>query len=132
MNTVKVIIMGTLVGGILSILSLGAAYAGVLLLTEAMAIPTVLTISTLANGVILGTVGVSLSFLSTGLERSGLIILISLAVASVTVMLGSYGNGSLLPLGIYTMAILNSLLISPVTAVLTRRTVSIEETYVRG
>jgi len=132
MSTVKVIILGTMVGVILSILSLSFAYAGAMLLTGALAIPTVLAVSTLANGAILGIVSVSLSYLTSGYERSGLILLISLAVASLTVMLGHYGNGSLLPLGIYALAIMNSLLISRVTAVLTRRKHPTEETYVRG
>ncbi len=132
MSTVKVIILGTIVGMILSVLSLGSAYVAVLLLTGIIVLPTVMVMSTLANGAILGTVGVSLSYLTTGYERSLLILLVSLAIAALTVMLGHYGNGSLLPLGIYTLAVVNSLLISPVTAVLTRRTNPSEETYVRG
>ncbi len=132
MSTVKVIILGTIVGVFLSVLSLISAYAAAMLLTGMLVIPTVLAISTLANGAVLGVVSVSLSYLTAGYERSFLILLVSLAIAALTVMLGNYGNGSLLPLGIYTLAIVNSLLISPVTAALTRRRNPTEETYVRG
>ena len=132
MSTLKVIILGTVVGLILSILSLGSTYTVAFVIIGTNVIPSILAISTLANGVILGTVGISLSYLTSGLERSGLMVLIGLAVASFTIMLGSYGNGSLLPLGIYFLAVVNSLLISRVTGVITRRTLQIKETYVRG
>lgn len=121
MKSIKLIILGTLGGVILSIISMGIAYAGGLLLTGRLALPTVIVISTLVNGAVLGAVAVVLSYLTTGIERSGLITLVSLAVASLTVIMGEYSNGSLIPLGIYFLAISNSLLISRVTTSLSGR-----------
>lgn len=132
MSTVRVIILGTIVGVIVSVLSLGAAYTVASILTGTLALPVILAASTLVNGAILGTVSMSLSYLTGGHERTVLIILISLAVAALTVMLGHYGNGSLLPLGIYTLAIVNSLLISRVTAVLARHRLPLSEGYIGG
>lgn len=115
MKKIKIIILGTINGVILSIGSLGMAYIAASLFTGALNFPAVLIISTLTNGAILGSAGISLSYLSSGLEHRGLILLISLGVASLTVLIGNYDNGSILPVAIYLLAISNGLLISRMT-----------------
>lgn len=73
---------------------------------------------TLLSGALLGVVSVGLGYLTAGIERSVLVVLISVAVAALVVLVGGYGNGSILPVGIYGLAVVNSLMISRVTSVL--------------
>jgi len=133
MSTKKIIVLGTLIGFFLSTLTLGATLAGSLLLTGGQAtIPGLLALLTLINGTVLGLTSVSVSYLTTGRERSVLILLIGLATAALSVMVGRYEDGSLLPLGIYALAILNSQLISRVTAALVNRSNTATGPYLQG
>jgi len=132
MSTRKTIVLGTLVGFILSSLTLGAAFAVSLILNGQATISGLFALSTLINGTVLGLAGVSLSYLTTGRERNVLILLIGIATAALSVMVGSYDDGSLLPLGIYALAIMNSQMISRVTAALINRSNTATEPYLRG
>jgi hypothetical protein len=107
-----------MVGILLSLMTLAVALAGVKFLVEVTAISGAVTVIALLSGALLGAVSVVLGYLTAGRERSVLVLLIGLSIAALTVMLGSYGNGSILPLGIYSLAVVNSLMISRVTAVL--------------
>ncbi len=120
MNKIKIIILGTMSGIFLGFISLGIAYIAALLLVGSEKIPTILIVSTLVNGAILGVVGIGLGYISSGLEHRGIMVLISLAVASLTVLLGNYGNGSILPIAIYLLAITNGGLISKATTSIAR------------
>lgn len=132
MSTVTRIVMGIVVGVLLSLMTLAFALAGVKFLAGATTIGGLVTVFALLSGAVLGAVGVVLGYLTAGRERSVLVLLIGLAIAALTVMLGGYGNGSVMPLGIYSLAVVNSLMISRVTAVLVHPSYRTNEPNLRG
>lgn len=132
MSTLKVIVLGTLIGVAISILTLGLALAGMLLLTGQVAIIESMVFPALINGALLGATGVTLSYLTSGRERYVLVLLIGLVIAALAVMIGRYGNGSLIPVGIYVLAMVNGLLTSRATAALDLRSNTSAGPYLRG
>jgi hypothetical protein len=132
MSTLKVIVLGTLIGVVISILTLGLALAGMLLLTGQVAIIESMVFPALINGALLGATGVTLSYLTSGRERYVLVLLIGLVIAALAVMVGRYGNGSLIPVGIYVLAMVNGLLTSRATAALDLRSNTSAGPYLRG
>jgi hypothetical protein len=86
----------------------------------------------LISGALLGATGVTLSYLTSGRERYVLVLLIGLVIAALAVMIGHYGNGSLIPVGIYVLAIVNGLLTSRATAALELRSNTSAGPYLRG
>jgi hypothetical protein len=132
MSTAKTIVLGILIGIVISILTLGAALAGLVLLTGKASIIETLILSAVVSGALLGATSVTLSNLTSGCERYVLALLIGLVVAALAVMVGHYPNGSLIPVGIYALAITNSLLISRTTAVLNPRSNTATGPYLRG
>ncbi len=132
MSTLKVIVLGTLIGVVISILTLGLALAGMLLLTGQVAIIESMVFPALINGALLGATGVTLSYLTSGRERYVLVLLIGLVIAALAVMIGRYGNGSLIPVGIYVLAMVNGLLTSRATAALDLRSNTSAGPYLRG
>jgi len=132
MSTATRIVLGIVAGVVLSLMTLAAAAAGVRLLAGLVTISRPAAVITLLCGAVLGAVGVGLGYLTAGKERSLLVILIGLALAALAVMVGGYGNGSLLPLGIYVLAVVNSLMISRVTAVLVHHSQRPKEPNLRG
>ncbi|MDX1413431.1 MAG: hypothetical protein R3293_04520 [Candidatus Promineifilaceae bacterium] len=132
MSSIRIILLGTILGIILSVLSLGSAYVAASILTGTSQLPLVIIVSTIVNGAILGTTSIGLSYLTSGYERTLLVLLVSLATAALTVMLGRYADGSLLPLGIYSLAVLNSFLISKATGRITHRSQLPDERIVSG
>ena len=132
MSTVMRIVLGIVVGVLLSLLTMVIALAGLRMAAGlAMVSLTVAAISML-SGALLGAAGVGLGYLTAGRERSMLVVLIGLAFAALTVMLGRYGNGSLFPFAIYSLAIVNSLMISRVTAVLVENSHRTSHPNLRG
>lgn len=132
MSTLKVIVLGTLIGVVISILTLGLALTGMLLLTGQVAIIESMVFPALINGALLGATGVTLSYLTSGRERYVLVLLIGLVIAALAVMIGRYGNGSLIPVGIYVLAMVNGLLTSRATAALDLRSNTSAGPYLRG
>jgi len=132
MSTTKIIVLGTLTGVVISILTLGLALAGMLLLTGKVAIIDSVVLSTLVNGTLSGATSVTLSYLTNGRERYVLVLLIGLVIAALAVMVGRYGNGSLIPVGIYVLAIVNSLLTSRATAALNLHSNTTTGPYLQG
>jgi hypothetical protein len=132
MSTVTRIVLGIVVGILLSLMTLAAALASVKLLSGVTTISGTVIAIALLSGAFLGAVSVVLGYITTGKEHSVLVLLISLAVAALTVMFGRFGNGSLFPLGIYSLAVVNSLMISRVTAVLVHHSHRTNEPNLRG
>ena len=132
MNTVTRLLLGIVAGVLLTLLTLVLALAGARVLIGLAMINGIVALATLLSGALLGAVGVGLGYLTAGRERSVLVLLIGLAIAALAVMLGGYGNGSVLPLGIYGLAVVNSLLIARVTAVLDHEERGTRESNLRG
>jgi hypothetical protein len=132
MSTVTRIVLGIVVGILLSLMTLAAGLASVKLLAGVTTISGTMTAIALLSGAFLGAVSVVLGYITTGKEHSVLVLLISLAVAALTVMFGRFGNGSLFPLGIYSLAVVNSLMISRVTAVLVHHSHRTSKPNLRG
>lgn len=132
MSTVMRMVLGIVIGVLLSLMSLAIALAGVRAAAGLSELSIPIAVICLLSGAVLGAVGVALGYLTAGRERSMLVLLIGLACAALTVMLGQYGNGSLLPLGIYSMAVVNSLTISRVTAVLVNDSSRANRSNLRG
>ena len=119
MKTLKSIALGTIAGTVLSLLGVALVAGAWLLLTGHVAVlQTVLLIGVL-NGAVVGAVGVTVRGLTAGAERIAVAVLVSVAVAALCVMLGSY-EGSMVPVAIYALAIVNGLLIARATAGLAR------------
>lgn len=130
MRSLRYLFMGTIAGVMLSLLSLILTSAGHLIVVGRPGLPPAVIVSGLAGGLIAGAAAVVLSSLCAGRERAILVILISTAVASLAVYVGGYGNRSLVPPTIYSLALLNGLLIAKVTARLcVRRTGGRRTTY---
>ena len=132
MSTVIRIVLGIVVGILLSLLTLAAALAGVKLLVGVTTTSGTVTVIALLSGAVLGAVSVGLGYLTAGREHSVLVLLIGLGIAALMVMLGGFRNGSILPLGIYSLAVVNSLMISRVTAVLVHHPYRTSEPNLRG
>ncbi len=118
MRPVTRIVLGIMVGVFLSLITLSVALAGARVLLGLATIGRTAAAVALLSGALLGAVSVGLGYLTVGRERSVLVLLVGLGIAALAVMLGHYGNGSVLPLGIYSLAVVNSLMIARVTAVL--------------
>ena len=118
MRTVNRMILGIVIGVLASLITLAVAQIGVNLLTGVTTIGRTVTLITLLSGSLLGVISVGLGYFTAGMERSALVLLIGLVIAALAVLGGGYGNGSILPLGIYGLVMINSLMISRVTAVL--------------
>ncbi len=112
------IVLGIVVGVLLSLMTLIAAQAGASALLGPTVIGRTVAVTTLLSGALLGAASVGLGYLTDGIERTVLVLLIGLGLAALVVLLGRYGNGSILPLGIYSLAVVNSLTIARLTAVL--------------
>ena len=121
MRPVTRIVLGIVVGALLSLVTLTVALAGVRVLLGLATIGRTAAAVTLLSGALLGAVSMGLGYLTVGRERTVLVLLIGLGIAALAVMLGRYGNGSALPLGIYSLAVVNSLIIARVTTVLVHR-----------
>ncbi len=111
MRSLRVIVLGTVVGLMLGLLSLLIAYIGLSLSVENGGLPPAVVGSTMSGSTLAGTIGVALGCLVTRLERSILTTLVTVAVAAAIVLPGNYANGSLIPPVIYGMAIVNGLLV---------------------
>lgn len=129
MRSLRIFLLGTAAGVMLSLLNLIITYAGQLVLIGRPGLPLALIVSGVAVGIVAGGAGVAVSRLSAGGERVLLVLLISAAVASIAVYSGGYGNGSRIPVAIYALALLNGLLIAGVTARLCARHGLVEEPY---
>jgi hypothetical protein len=103
---------------LVSLVTLAVTQISIRALVSGAALGTVLTALLLLMGIVLGAVSVGLSYITSGKERTVLVVLVGLVLAALTVILGGYGNRSLLPVGIYGLALLSSLLIARVTALL--------------
>lgn len=132
MSTVSRIVLGIVVGVLLSLMTLAIALASIKLLAGVTTISGTVTAIALLSGALLGAVSVVLGYLTAGRERSVLVLLIGLAIAALTVMFGRFGNGSIFPLGIYSLAVVNSLMISRVTASLVHHSGRTREPNLRG
>ena len=118
MRPVTRIVLGIMIGVFLSLITLSVALAGARVLLDLATIGRTAAAATLLSGALLGAVSVGLGYLTVGRERNVLVLLIGLGIAALAVMLGRYGNGSVLPLGIYSLAVVNSLVIARATTVL--------------
>jgi uncharacterized membrane protein len=107
--------MGTIIGISVGTISLAMAYAGLVIGGVSDRLPAAILVSTLAGSVIAGALCVALGYLLTHHERLLVAPLVSIAVASLVVLPGNYGNGSLVPPAIYGLAIINGLIIALVT-----------------
>ena len=118
MSTTTRLILGIVIGIVVSLVMLALMQIAV----TALAGKVVISITTVAvlvlMGSLVGAVSVALSYITAGKERTVLVLLVGIALAAALVMTGSYGNGSLLPLAIYGMTAVGSLLIARATAVL--------------
>lgn len=131
MNTATRLVLGIVIGVLASLVTLAMAQIGVNVLMGVETVGKTVAVITLLSGAALGMVSVGLGYLTAGIERVVLVVLIGVAMAALAVMMGEYGNGSLLPVGIYGVLIVNSLMVSWVTAVLGEPTNQPEEPYLR-
>ncbi len=118
MRTVARFILGMLLGVLVSLMTLGIAQIGINLFTGLETLGRTIVVVGLLSGALLGAVSVGLSYLTVGIERILVVMLIGLSIAALAVIVGQYGNGSYLPLGIYGIAVVNGLTIARVTSVL--------------
>jgi peptidoglycan/LPS O-acetylase OafA/YrhL len=112
MRSIKIIVMGTISGMLVGSVSLALAYAGLIFGGVANRLPAAIMVSTLAGSIIAGALCMALGYLLTNRERSLVAPLVTMAVAALVVLPGNYGNGSLVPPAIYSLAILNGLIIA--------------------
>lgn len=132
MSLVTKMVLGIVIGVLSSLLTLAIAQISVNLLMGVATVGKTIALITLLSGAVLGVVSVGLGYLTAGKERSVLVVLIGLSVAALSVLSGQYGNGSILPIGIYSLTVVNSLMISRATAVLGEPTNQSSEPNLRG
>lgn len=118
MNTVAKLVMGIMLGILTSLVTLVMAQVGVNILMGVATVGKTLAIVTLLSGALLGVISVGLGYLTAGIERTVLVALIGTAIAALTVLVGGYGNSSILPVGIYGLVVTNSLLIARASSLL--------------
>jgi hypothetical protein len=132
MRTVIRLVLGIMIGVFVSLVTLAMAQIGVNLLTGLETLGRTITVIALLSGAMLGAVSVGLSYLTAGIERILVVMLIGLAVAAVAVIVGQYGNSSILPLGIYGLTVINGLTIARVTSLLSRPVTQTQGTHLQG
>lgn len=118
MSTAARLILGIVIGILVSLLTLVMSQMLMNVLAERTILGTTLTVLMLLLGMLLGAVSVGLSYITAGKERTVLVMLVGVGLAALVVMVGGYGNRSLLPVGIYGLALLGSYLIARATAIL--------------
>jgi hypothetical protein len=116
MKSLKKFAKGTIIGIFVGTISLILAYAGLVIGGMANRLPAAIVVSTLTGSITASALCIALGFLLTHRERSLVAPLVTLAIASLVVLPGNYGNGSLVPPAIYSLAILNGLTIALVTS----------------
>jgi peptidoglycan/LPS O-acetylase OafA/YrhL len=112
MRSLKIIILGTLIGILVGAISLTIAYAGLVFSKVSSHLPAAIVVSTLAGSIAASALCIALGYLLTHRERSIVAPLVTVAVASLVVLPGNYVNGSLVPPALYGLAVLNGLLIA--------------------
>ena len=112
MSSLRVIVMGTVVGAMVGVISLAIAYAGLSISGARAILPMAIVVSAVVGSTAAGFTGAILGYLLTRLERSATGALISVAVAALIVLPGNYANSSLVPVLIYVMAIVNGLIVA--------------------
>lgn len=111
MNSVKATLMGILTGIILGALSV--ALGGQRLLAGSASVVGLLVAISVLHGALAGGVS-SLCRIFSSVERYALSVLVNVALAALVVIVGQFGSGSLAPLLIYALAVINGLLVSVV------------------
>lgn len=112
MRSLKLSVMGIIIGTIIGAFSVVIAYASLALEGERLNLPLAILVLALGGSMLIGGFCVALRCLVSGRERSLVSILIALAVASLIVYSGNFAYGSHVPLLIYAAAVVNGLLIA--------------------
>lgn len=112
MRSLRLTILGTIIGLIMGTVSVVIAYTSLSLGGERIELPAAIVLLAIGGSTLAGGLCVCLRCLVTRRERSVLASLFGAAVASVIVLTGNYANGSQLPLLIYATAIVNGLLVA--------------------
>lgn len=118
MSKLARLILGIVIGVLISSMTLAIAQMAMNALVEGASLSKTMTVLMLLLGMLLGVVSVGLSYITDGKERLLLVVLVGVGLAALVVLVGGYGNRSLMPICIYGLALLSSLLIARVTAVL--------------
>jgi hypothetical protein len=118
MRSLKIFVTGTIIGILVGLITLVLAYAGLVFGGVIDRLPLAIMVSTLAGSITAGTLCVALGYLLTQRERSIVAPLLTVAVASLIVLPGNYGNGSMVPPAIYSLAIINGLIIAFMTSLI--------------
>ncbi len=121
MSTAYRLVMGIVIGILASLMTLAIAQIGVNLLLGVATIGKTVAIVTMLSGALLGVISVGLGYLTAGMEQKALVVLIGLILAALAVIGGKYGNGSIVPLGIYGLVMMNCLLICRMTTAVGER-----------
>lgn len=112
MNTKRFFIIGTAVGTTIGTINLLIIYlAKGLFANGSAALSLSLLATILVGGTLLGAGSSLLCLVTAGKEKTILMILFSIALAALIVLLGQYGNESLVPIVIYALMVSNGLLI---------------------
>ena len=110
MRSLRITVLGTIIGILVGAISLAIAYAGLITSEISNHLPAAIVVSTLAGSTVAAVICIALSYLLTHRERSIVAPLVTVAVASLVVLPGNYVNGSLVPPAIYGLALLNGLI----------------------
>lgn len=116
MRSLRTVILGTGAGVALGAISLMLVHAGLSLSGGRVALPPAVMLSAVGGGALAGTVGVVLGCLVTRRERTILSTLVTLALAAAVVLGGHYANGSLVPVAIYGLALVNGPIVARVVS----------------
>lgn len=111
MHQPKTIVMGTISGFIVGLLSAAVFVASASLLAGIAGLTGIVTLFGMANGAVVGGINGLRGFLTRG-ERWALGVALSMATAALTVLIGQFAAGSLTPLAIYGLGLLNAVLIA--------------------
>lgn len=135
MNRIKALLIGTITGTVMGLISTVLAAASWLLLNEQLGVPglwdgtvTVTLLSfALVQGAVIGGLNGGLSSMLGSLEQVVVSVLLSLALGAVRVIPGGFDGQSLLPVAIYGLAFVNGGVTAVTLLLILRRTAGIDE-----
>jgi hypothetical protein len=139
MNRIKAILIGTIIGTLVSLTGAALSAAFWPVLAGQLHVPghwdgtvtaTLLTFC-LIQGAVIGSLNGGLRLALGNLEQVVVSVLLSLAIGAVRVMAGSFGSQSLLPIAIYGLAFVNGGVTAVTLLLILRRTAGFDERNLR-
>ena len=114
MRSLRLTIVGIATGLFVGTVTLLMARAGMDISDLSVAMPMALLIAGPLSGAAAGALGAAAGCLVSRRERTVVTVLAAIAVASLAVLAGGYGNASPAPPAIYTLALLNGIIVARV------------------